>query len=59
MQIAENVLSKLPSSMLLPETRHTLTHQIKETNISTNDGDDESASEKRDTEESGTNEDLV
>lgn len=31
MQIAENVLVKLPSSMLLPEIRHT--QQIKETRI--------------------------
>ena len=29
MQIAENVLAKLPSSMLMPETRH----QIRETRI--------------------------
>lgn len=33
MQIAENVLTKLPSSMLMPETRHL--HQMKETRIAT------------------------
>lgn len=32
MQIAENVLAKLPSSMQIPETRHS--QQIKETKIS-------------------------
>lgn len=41
MQIAENVLVKLPSSMLLPEIRHT--QQIKETKIlNINDEDDNS-----------------
>lgn len=36
MQIAENVLVKLPSSMLLPEIRHT--EQLKDTKISHEDG---------------------
>lgn len=41
MQIAENVLVKLPSSMLLPEIRHT--QQLKETKIlNINDEDDNS-----------------
>jgi hypothetical protein len=38
-QIAENVLSKLPSSTLLPETRHLA---IKETKISTSEDDNTS-----------------
>lgn len=41
MQIAENVLAKLPSSMLMPETRH----QIRETRIDAATEQEESVDE--------------
>ena len=59
MQIAENVLVKLPSAMLLPEIRHT--QPLKETKISSvNDDDDDDASNFNDVEENVTaDEDMV
>lgn len=38
MQIAESVLSKLPSSSLMPETHHT--QQLRDTRISAVQGED-------------------
>lgn len=38
MQIAESVLSKLPSSTLMPETHHA--QQLRETKITTVQGED-------------------
>ncbi|KAG5677485.1 hypothetical protein PVAND_007243 [Polypedilum vanderplanki] len=65
-QIAENVLSKLPSSMLMPETRHL--HQIKETNISTLENigthnnsqhQDEHVNEEEDTKSTTADDEMV
>jgi hypothetical protein len=63
-QIAENVLSKLPSSMLLPETRHL--QQIKETTISSSEnamvahhGEDENVNEDENDKNATADDDLV
>lgn len=58
MQIAENVLAKLPSSMLMPETRH----QIRETTIAAREQEenvDENVETETNDEHFKADEDLV
>jgi hypothetical protein len=48
MQIAESVLSKLPSSSLMPETHHA--QQLRETKITAVKGEDETIKTEEDAE---------